>query len=209
MNEQNTSREPEGSSSPSNTNLGPDTGRAEAHRTHNTRRSYFATKIAYNIGRLHGLGLRLYLYRRIGMKVGRGCVIRRGVYLGSPNELEVGDGSFIGRASLYCTGGVRIGRNVNVSDGVVVVTAKHDVNSPRFEAKYLPIKIEDWAWLATNAIVLAGVTVGEGSVVAAGAVVTKDVFPYTIVGGNPAKPIGERKKQKFDYVPGNYRPPFL
>ena len=178
-------------------------------RIHNTRRSYLATKVAYNIGRLHGLRLRLYLYRRIGMKVGKGCVIRRGVYLGSPNELELGDGSFIGRASLYCTGGIRIGRNVNVSDGAVIITAKHDVNSPKFEAKYEPITIEDWAWITTNAIVLAGVTIGEGAVVAAGAVVTKDVPAYSIVGGNPAKVIGERKKQPLDYVPGNYRPPFL
>lgn len=178
-------------------------------RLRNTRRSYLATKIAYNIGRLHGLSLRLYLYRRIGMKVGKNCVIRRGVYLASPNELELGDGTFVGRASLYCTGGVRIGRNVNVSDGAVIITAKHDVNSPQFEARYEPITIEDWAWIATNAIVLAGVTIGEGAVVAAGAVVTKDAAPYTIVGGNPAKVIGERKKQKFDYVPGNYRPPFL
>ena len=178
-------------------------------RLRNTKRSYLATKLAYNIGRLHGLGLRLYLYRRIGMKVGKGCVIRRGVYLGSPNELEVGDGSFVGRANLYCTGGVKIGRNVNVSDGAVITTAKHDVNSPTFEAKYERITIEDWAWIATNAIVLAGVTIGEGAVVAAGAVVTKDVPAYSVVGGNPAKVIGERKKQKFDYVPGNYRPPFL
>ena len=56
---------------------------------------------------------------------------------------------------------------------------------------------------------LAGVTIGEGAVVAAGAVVTKDVLPYSIVGGNPAKVIGERKKQAFTYVPGNYHPPFL
>jgi acetyltransferase-like isoleucine patch superfamily enzyme len=178
-------------------------------RLRNTTGSYFATKVAYNIGRLHGLGLRLYLYRRIGMKVGKNCVIRRGVYLGSPNELELGDGSFLGRASLYCTGGIKIGKNVNVSDGVVIITAKHDVNSPKFEASYVPIKIEDWAWIATNAIVLAGVTIGEGAVVAAGAVVTKDIPPYSIVGGSPAKVIGERKKQQFDYVPGNYRPPFL
>ena len=178
-------------------------------RPRNTRRSYLATKLAYNIGRLHGLGLRLYLYRRVGMKVGRGCVIRRGVYLGSPNELEVGDGSFIGRASLYCTGGVKIGKNVNISDGVVVITAKHDINSPEFEAAYVPIVIEDWAWLATNAIVLAGVRVGEGAVVAAGAVVTHDVPPYVVVGGNPATVIGERKRQQFSYVPGNYRPPLL
>jgi acetyltransferase-like isoleucine patch superfamily enzyme len=178
-------------------------------RLRNTKGSYMATKIAYNIGRLHGLRLRLYLYRRIGMKVGSNCVIRRGVYLGSPNELELGDGTFVGRASLYCTGGVKIGKNVNVSDGVVIVTAKHDVNSPQFEARYEPITIEDWAWIATNAIILAGVTVGEGAVVAAGAVVTKDVPPYSIFGGNPGKVIGERMKQKFDYVPGDYHPPFL
>ena len=182
---------------------------SDVARVRNTRRSYLATKLAYNIGRLHGLGFRLFLYRRIGMKVGNGCVIRRGVYLGSPNELELGNGSFIGRANLYCTGGVKIGRNVNISDGVVIITAKHDINSPAFEAKYEPIRIDDWAWIATNAIVLAGVTVGEGAVVAAGAVVTKDVPPYSVVGGTPAKIIGERKRQPFSYVPGSYRPPFL
>ena len=188
------------------------TGRRESARpsllpgSGTRRRSYLATKIAFNIGRLHGLRLRLYLYRRIGMKVGKGCVIRRGVYLGSPNELELGDGSFVGRASLYCTGGVKIGRNVNVSDGVVIITAKHDVNSPKFEAKYEPIPIEDWAWIATNAIVLAGVTVGEGAVVAAGAVVTKDVPAYTIVGGNPAKAIGEQEEATIRLRPGELPP---
>jgi len=178
-------------------------------RIQNTKHSYLATKLAYNIGRLHGRRLRLYLYRRIGMKIGKDCMIRRGVYLGSPNELELGDGSFVGRASLYCTGGVKIGRNVNVSDGAVIITAKHDVNSPSFEAKYEPITIEDWVWVATNAIVLAGVTIGEGAIVAAGAVVTKDVPAYSVVGGNPAKVIGDRKKQPLEYVPGNYHPPFL
>src|SRR5271155_636351 len=113
-------------------------GPAPQGRTMNTRGSYLATKMAYNIGRLHGLRLRLYLYRRIGMKIGKNCVVRRGVYLGSPNELQLGDGSFLGRASLYCTGGVRIGKNVNVSDGAVIITAKHDVKSAKFEAHYEP-----------------------------------------------------------------------
>ena len=178
-------------------------------RLRNTRRSYFATKVAFNIGRLHGLWLRVYLYRRIGMKVGRNCVIRRGIYLASPNELVVGDGSFLGRASLYCTGGVTIGKNVNISDGAVIITAKHDINSPDFAARYEPISIEDWCWIASNAIILGGVRVGEGAVVAAGAVVTKDVPPYSVVGGNPAVVIGERKKQPFTYSPGDYRPPLL
>jgi len=143
------------------------------------------------------------------MKVGNNCVIRRGVYLASPNELEIGDGTFIGRASMYCTGGVKIGKNVNISDGVVVITAKHNVYSPEFEAIYEPITIEDYAWLATNCIILAGVRIGQASVVAAGAVVTKDVAPYSIVGGNPAEVIGERPKIQYSYTPGAYRPPFL
>jgi len=188
---------------------GASTGTGDASPRRNSRESYTATKLAYNIGRLHGLRLRLFLYRRIGMQVGKNCVIRRGIYLASPNQLEVGDGSFLGRASLYCTGGVKIGKNVNVSDGVVIITAKHDVNSAKFEALYEPISIGDWAWIATNAVVLAGVDVGEGAIVAAAAVVTKDVPPYSIVGGNPAKVIGERKKQTFAYVPGNYHPPLL
>lgn len=178
-------------------------------RLRNTRRSYVSTKLAYNIGRLHGLSLRIFLYRRLGMKIGEKCVVRRGVYLASPNELEIGDGTFVGRANLYCTGGVKIGKNVNISDGVVVITAKHDVRSAKFEALYEPIFIQDYAWLATNCIILAGVTVGEVAIVAAGAVVTKNVPPYSIVGGNPAQVIGERPRLNFDYKPGNYRPPLL
>lgn len=179
------------------------------NRPRNTKRSYAATKVAYNIGRLHGLRLRIFLYRKIGTRIGKGCVIRRGVYFASPNELEIGDGTFVGRASIYCTGGVKIGRNVNVSDGVIIITAKHDINSPTFEAAYERIIIGDYAWLATNCIVLAGVTIGDAAVVAAGAVVTKDVPPYSVVGGNPAKVIAERKRQKFEYIPGRYRPPLL
>ena len=185
------------------------TGTGDVLGRRNSKESYTATKLAYNIGRLHGLKLRLFLYRRIGMRVGKNCMIRRGIYLVSPNQLEVGDGSFLGRASLYCTGGVKIGKNVNVSDGAVIITAKHDINSPKFEALYEPISIGDWVWIATNAVVLAGVNVGEGAIVAAAAVVTKDVPPYSIVGGNPAMVIGERKKQTFAYVPGNYHPPLL
>jgi acetyltransferase-like isoleucine patch superfamily enzyme len=196
-------------SSSDGSSTGKPLGRGDPSRLRNTRGSYAATKIAYNIGRLHGLSLRIFLYRRIGTRVGKNCVIRRGIYLASPNQLEVGDGCFLGRASLFCTGGVKIGKNVNVSDGVVIITAKHDVSSPEFEALYEPITIQDWAWIATNAIILAGVTIGEGAIVAAGAVVTKDVPPYSIVGGNPATVIGERKKQAFRYVPGSYRPPLL
>ena len=144
----------------------------------NSKKSYTATKLAYNIGRLHGLRLRIFLYRKIGMQIGSNCVIRRGVYLASPNESSVGDGTFVGRANLYCTGGVRIGKNVNISDGVWIITAKHDIESANFEANYEPINIEDYAWLASNCMVLGGVTIGRGAIVAGGCVVPKDCTTF-------------------------------
>jgi hypothetical protein len=72
-----------------------DFARAANQRVRNTSRSYFSSKVAYNIGRLHGLKLRIFLYRKIGMKIGKNCVVRRADYLGSPKGLEVGEGSFI------------------------------------------------------------------------------------------------------------------
>jgi len=72
------------------------------------------------------------------------------------------------------------------------MTGGHDIQKPHFPGIYEKIKIEDYAWLGVNSVVLKGVTIGKGAVVAAGAVVTKDVPPYTVVGGVPAKPIGTR-----------------
>ena len=67
------------------------------------------------------------------------------------------------------------------------------MNSASFDAYYEPVTVGEWTWIAAGSIVLAGVTIGEGAVVAAGAV-TRDVRPYTIVGGVPARPIAERSR---------------
>ena len=85
-----------------------------------------------------------------------------------------------------------IGRNVCISEDVRILPASHDVSSPTFDYGCRPVTICDNVWIATGAIVLLGVTIGERAVVAAGAVVTKDVDPWTIVGGNPAKFIKKR-----------------
>ena len=89
-------------------------------------------------------------------------------------------------------------------------TDQHDYNDPDFKlknGKRGPIRIGDRAWIGPNVIILHSVTIGEGAVVAAGAVVTKDVPPYTLVGGVPAKVIGERNRRlRYEFKGNNYTP---
>ena len=91
-------------------------------------------------------------------------------------------------------GGLKIGAYVSISPSVKLITASHEVNSTEFKLEVKPIVINDFVWICTSAIILPGVTLGKGCVVASGAVVTKDVPEYVIVGGNPAKIIGTRSK---------------
>ncbi|MGO4784646.1 acyltransferase [Cryobacterium sp. W22_MBD10_FK3] len=95
--------------------------------------------------------------------------------------------------------GIAIGNNVNIGGYVQIFTLEHDPQAEDFGVQGGPVSIGDMAYIATRAIILPGVTIGEGAVVAAGAVVTKDVPPYTIVGGVPARFIGDRTK-KLEYV---------
>lgn len=92
----------------------------------------------------------------------------------------------------YTVAPIVLGGNVTVSQGAKLCTASHDITSPIMELTYAPIVIKANAWVAAWSIVLPGVTVGEGAVVGAGAVVSKDVAPWTIVVGNPAKVVKER-----------------
>jgi len=93
----------------------------------------------------------------------------------------------------YAVGRVVIGDQATVSQGVRLCTASHDIASRTMELVTRPIVVEPSAWVAGWSIVLPGVTVGEGAVVAAGSVVTKNVEPWTVVGGNPAKFIKKRE----------------
>jgi acetyltransferase-like isoleucine patch superfamily enzyme len=71
---------------------------------------------------------------------------------------------------------------------------EHDPQSGTYTTQGGPVVIEDYAWVSCRVVILPGVTIGRGAVVAAGSVVTKDVAPYTIVGGVPAKKIGDRNR---------------
>jgi acetyltransferase-like isoleucine patch superfamily enzyme len=108
---------------------------------------------------------------------------------------------------LYTTGGLVIGENVSISAGVWLITGTHDMNHPQFADIYKPIVICDYAWIGMRATILGGVTIGEGAVVMAGAVVTHDVPPFAVVGGVPARVIRQRELQQLTYSL-NYRPLF-
>jgi acetyltransferase-like isoleucine patch superfamily enzyme len=134
-----------------------------------------------------------------GAKIGSNVKIWRDVWVDDYRKLTIGDNVSIGRsAMLQCIGGVTIGRNVMIAHGSQLVSAGHhipDKGEPiRFSGLDIaPILIEDDAWIGAGAIVLQGVTVGHGAIVAAGAVVTKAVDANTIVGGVPAALIHRRE----------------
>ena len=93
---------------------------------------------------------------------------------------------------------VVIGANVSIGPEAAILTLGHDPQSPEFADRGGEVRIGDRVWIAYRAIVLPGVTIGEGAVVAAGAVVTADVAAYAIVAGNPARQIGTRNRD-LDY----------
>ena len=110
-----------------------------------------------------------------------------------PWRLSMGERSSLADGAwAYCLDEISIGNRVCISEDVRLLTGSHSLTSPTFDLMTRPITIEDNVWVATGAIILPGVTIGEGAVVAAGAVVTKDVEPWTVVGGNPARVIGAR-----------------
>lgn len=113
-------------------------------------------------------------------------------------KLKIGKGSIIGdKALLDARNGISIGKNVSFSSNISIYTEQHDHRDPMFRCNSsdaFSVNIGDRAWIGPNAIILHGVHIGEGAVVAAGSVVTKDVPPFTIVAGVPARKIGLRNK---------------
>jgi acetyltransferase-like isoleucine patch superfamily enzyme len=140
---------------------------------------------------------------RFGDKVtiGSFVLIRPTNYYGGElgEGLTVGNNSNIGPYSyIGCSGYIEIGNNVMISPRVSIYAENHvvertDVTMKEQGVKREFVKIEDDCWIAANSVILAGVTIGRGSVIAAGSVVTKDVPPYSIVAGIPAKVIKKRK----------------
>lgn len=139
---------------------------------------------------------RLWYYRKImKFKIGPESSVFLNCSFDMPNGLEIESNCVInGKCRLDTRGKITIGKNVSISEEVIVLTADHNPRTPGFEGQNKSVKIEDYVWVGTRAIILPGVTLGEGALVAAGAVVSKSIPPYEIWGGVPAKKIGERPK---------------
>lgn len=120
---------------------------------------------------------------------------------GKKDNLIIGDFSTLGRVEIALHDKVTIGKYVCINDGVIILSASHDVLDSLWRHKKAPISIGDYAWIATNAIILPGVHIGKGAVVGAGAVVSKSVCDYAIVTGNPAKEIEKKRTENLNYNP--------
>lgn len=139
--------------------------------------------------------LRTAVIRRLCSSMGRGVAVLRGAEIHSPHNLEIGNSSGIGvNCYLSCGASVKIGDRVLMGPEVMIFTTNHiwDEHELTYVGKGLTYKsviIEDDVWLGARSIILQGVTIGKGATVAAGSVVTKNVPPYSVVAGVPAKVI--------------------
>lgn len=146
--------------------------------------------------------IRLFLLRRKGATIAKNVSIWRGVEIRNPKGLVIEEGCAIGPGvTLDARKGLVIGKNVTIAKDAIIWTLHHDMNSPDFHTIGARTIIEDFAWICSRSILIPGVHVGRGAVIASGAVLTKDADNLSIMGGVPATKIGERQDVSFSYVP--------
>jgi len=145
-------------------------------------------------------------YRLAGVKIGKGSTIHMWANFFQPKNISIGDDTIVGdHAFLDGRAKLTIGNHVNIASSVMIYNSEHDLSKEDFSAIEEPVEIGDYVFIGPRAIILPGVKIGRGAIVAAGAVVTSDVPEFTIVGGVPAKPIGERKDKNPHYKLGRAR----
>ena len=161
---------------------------------HAADQAYFLALALINT--LHGwlpFFLRPLLYRACGFDIDRSATLQGGIRFFHVGRLTVGEGSLVNRGVyLDNRGGITIGRHVSIAHDARLYTMGHDPHDPTVATKAAPIRLDDHAVVFAGAMLMPGVHVGQGAVVMAGAVVTKDVPPGRMMGGNPAGDLGER-----------------
>lgn len=158
----------------------------------------FASKIpTYGPLRKSGLTIRGILCRRLFKSMGQNVYIANNVFIGGGSKIEIDDNSGFGEGCSI--GNAIIGKNVLMGPDVLYISQSH-----KFDRVDMPIKlqgrnsemkliVEDNVWIGARVIILPGIRIGRDAIIGAGAVVTKDVPPYAIVAGNPARIVRSRK----------------
>lgn len=144
--------------------------------------------------------IRNWALRKMGAKMTKNVKFYEGISVRNPKGLTIEDGVSIGpKVLLDARCGLTIRKSAVIAYEAIIWTLNHDYNDVNFCGKGAPVEIGKYAWVCSRSIILPGIIIGEGAVVASGAVVTKDVEPYTIVGGVPARVIGLREKKEYCY----------
>lgn len=164
----------------------------------------FVVYILHCAGNIPFHHIRRALYRAAGMKIGVGSSIHMHTRLYNPANISIGEDTIIGEgAVLDGRDALSIGNHVDIASEVMIYNSEHNLESEHFAAVESvikePVVIEDYVFIGPRSIILPGVTIGKGAIVGASAVVTKNVSPFMIVGGVPAKVIGERKNKDLHY----------
>jgi acetyltransferase-like isoleucine patch superfamily enzyme len=147
------------------------------------------------VNKIPSFNIRHWYYRHImRYKIGKDSSIHMGVFV-TGTSISIGENVVINRhCRLDGRVGIEIKDNVGISPEVYIISLEHNPDDPFFATRGKKVVIESNAWIATRAMILPGVTIGEGAVVGAGAVVTKDINPYRIAVGVPAREIRDRNR---------------
>lgn len=171
-----------------------------------TRKRALSVVMELSLFFLHIVGLipfhhiRRFFYRLAGIRIGSGSTIHMGAKFYALGNIHIGQDSIIGEDCVFDGRDIiSIGNHVDIASQVMIYNAEHDIHSDDFAPLFGKVTIEDYVFIGPRAIILPGVHIGQGAVIAAGAVVTKDVKSLDVVGGIPAKTITERKVTDLRY----------
>lgn len=150
--------------------------------------------------------VRRFFMKLVGVTIGKGGKVHVGARFFNPKGIIIGSDTVIGeRTFLDGRAPLVIGDHVDIASEVMIYNSEHDIKDPLFKAIEEPVTIKDYVFIGPRAIILPGVTIGKGAIVAAGAVVTKNVGDGEIVGGVPARKIGIREFHDLHYKLGRTR----